>query len=209
VVVGACGGHLLGKGEGTVVTVGAEERVGLGVGFREMVGTVELEGEPMGGFEGTSEGMAVGAFEGSLSDVSEGAIDGTTDGRLVDFKLGGGLGPTVAFPFPFDIFLDGRVVGFPFPFDFDSFLFVGGASSGRKYCDPSEVPRKILTASRPPTGVARAESVVTTMTKAAALDREAGAVFMIPLMSLTIGASSLCAEQEDKAFSFLLWNVVT
>jgi hypothetical protein len=82
-----------------------------------------------------------------------------------------------------------------------------GASAGRKYCDlaADKVPRKRLTVSRPPTGaVARAESVVTTTLKTAALDCEAGAVFMIHSMSLTSGSKfSSCAERPPSERSGL------
>jgi hypothetical protein len=177
VVVGACEGPLLGKGEGTGVALGAEVRVGICVGSR-----VEVEGEPVGGFvaeasEGT--GVTVGA-EGRVGMFGVGSrvevdVEGEPVGGFVAEAFEG-TGVTVG--------AEGRV-------DIFGFLRCRGASSGRKYCDLAEyqVPRKRLTVSRPPTGVvARAESVVTTTLKTAALDREAGAVFMIHSMSLTSGS---------------------
>jgi hypothetical protein len=49
--------------------------------------------------------------------------------------------------------------------------------------------RKRLTVPRPPSGVARTESIVTTRPKTAALNREAGTVFMIHSMTLTTSGS--------------------
>lgn len=73
------------------------------------------------------------------------------------------------------------------------------ASSASEYCDLAEVPHKSLTLSSPPTGVARGESAVTTTPKTTiALDREAGAVFMIRSMPLTSGSEfSSCREHAE------------